>query len=128
MSDYTITNLDDVNDSAAAAGLGFGVVRFPRTDVGAEQTGFVHQRYFPGARQSFGHRHHRAEEVCFVISGSGAVKLDDGVHELRTHDIVRLAPHVTRSFAAGEDGLELLVFGPHHPSDGEVIQGYWDAS
>jgi mannose-6-phosphate isomerase-like protein (cupin superfamily) len=124
--DYTITNLEDVQDAAGAGGLDFGVVRFPRQSVGAEQTGFVHQRIFPGARQSFGHRHEQAEEVCFVISGSGAMKLDDGVHELREHDIVRLAPRVTRSFSAGPDGLELLIFGPHHADDGELIQGYWE--
>ena len=126
MSDYTITNLDDVPDAAAGAGIDFAVVRFPRGSVEAEQTGFAHQQIFPGARQSFGHRHENAEEVCLVLSGSGAVKLDDGVHELRTRDIVRLAPHVTRSFSAGPDGLELLIFGPHHPSDGELIQDYWE--
>jgi hypothetical protein len=37
---------------------------------------------------------------------------------------VRLAPRVTRSFSAGPDGLELLIFGPHHSGDGELIQDY----
>jgi quercetin dioxygenase-like cupin family protein len=127
MSDYTIKNLAEVKDAAAAGGLDFGSVRFPRTDVDAEATGFVHQTLNPGARQPFGHRHDRAEEVVFVVSGSGQVKLDDGVHELREHDILRLAPHVTRSFAAGPEGLEFLVFGAHHEGDGELIQDYWNS-
>jgi len=126
MSDYTITNLEEVEDTAAKHGLGFGVVRFPRTAVGAEHTGFAHQQLFPGARQSFGHRHRAAEEVYMVLSGSGAVKMDDGVHPLRAHDIVRVAPHVTRSFEAGPEGMELLAFGPHLDGDGELVQGYWE--
>jgi mannose-6-phosphate isomerase-like protein (cupin superfamily) len=127
MTDYTITNLEDVQDAAAAGGLDFGVVRFPRAAVGAERTGFVHQQIFPGAHQSFGHRHDQAEEVYFVISGSGRVKLDDGVHDLKAHDIVRVAPSVTRAFAAGPDGLELIGFGAHHENDGELVQGYWES-
>jgi mannose-6-phosphate isomerase-like protein (cupin superfamily) len=126
MSDYTITNLSDVEDSAAAAGLSFGIVRFPRKALGCERTGFAHQLYFPGRRQSFGHRHADAEEVYYVIAGSGAVKLDDGVHELRAQDLIRLAPHVTRSFEAAPGGLELLVFGARHEGDGEVVPGYWE--
>ena len=126
MTDYTITNLDDVDDAAAKGGLDFGVIRFPRKAVGAEHTGFVHQQIFPGARQSFGHRHDQAEEVYFVVSGSGQVKLDDGVHDLKSNDIVRLAPSVTRSFAAGPDGLELIGFGAHHENDGELVHGYWE--
>ena len=127
MSDYTITNLDDVEDAAAKRGLDFGVVRFPRLAVDAQETGFSHQQIFPGARQSFGHRHDKAEEVYFVISGAGSVKLDDGVHDLKAHDILRVAPHAMRSFAAGPDGLELLAFGAHHEHDGELVQGYWDS-
>lgn len=126
MSDYTITNLTDVEDSAAAAGLAFGIVRFPREALGCAQTGVAHQLYFPGRRQSFGHRHADAEEVYYVIAGSGHVKLDDGVHDLRAQDLLRLAPHVTRSFEAGPDGLELLVFGAHHAGDGELVQDYWE--
>jgi hypothetical protein len=35
---------------------------------------------------------------------------------------------VTRAFEAGEDGLELLVFGPRHQGDGEVVHGdFWAA-
>ncbi len=128
MSDYTITNLDDVEDAAAKGGLDFGVVRFPRTSVGAQRTGFAHQRIHPGSRQPFGHRHHQAEEIYFVISGSGEVKLDGEVHGLRARDMVRIAPAVMRAFAAGPDGLELLVFGDHHENDGEMVQGYWDGA
>jgi mannose-6-phosphate isomerase-like protein (cupin superfamily) len=126
ISDYTITNLDQVEDSATKRGLEFGSARFPREDVGAERTGFAHIALLPGRQQTFGHRHKDAEEVYFVISGSGAIKLDDGVHELRAHDIVRLAPAVTRSLRAGPDGMEVLAFGARHAGDGELVDGYWE--
>jgi len=127
MSDYTITNLDEVEDSAAKRGLDFGSVRFPREAVGAERTGFAHVVLAPGRAQPFGHRHEQAEEIHVVISGSGQVKLDDGIHDLRTHDIIRLAPGVTRSFRAGDDGLEFIVFGARHGGDGEIVAGYWES-
>jgi len=122
MPDYTITNLNDVEDQAP----GFGEVRFPRTAVDAADTGFAYQHLLPDTKQPFGHRHDKAEEIYFVISGSGSVKLDGDVKELRRHDILRIAPKVARSFASGSDGLELVVFGPHHEKDGELIDNYWD--
>jgi len=127
MSDYTITNLAEVDDSAAARGLDFGSARFPREAVGAERTGFAHITLLPGRQQSFGHRHTEAEEVYFVICGSGAIKLDDGIHELRAQDIVRIAPAVTRSFRGGPDGMEVLAFGARVAGDGELVEGFWDA-
>jgi hypothetical protein len=41
-------------------------------------------------------------------------------------DAIRVAPHVARAFEAGPEGLELLVFGPHHEGDGEVMRDdFW---
>lgn len=114
-------------DSAASHGLDFGSVRFPREACGAERTGFAHITLLPDRQQPFGHRHSEAEEVYFVISGSGAIKLDDGVHELRAHDIVRLSPAVMRSLRAGPDGLEVIAFGARHAGDGEMVDGFWEA-
>jgi hypothetical protein len=30
-----------------------------------------------------------------------------------------------RTFAAGPDGLELIVFGPHVKGDGEILETQW---
>ena len=127
MSDYTITNLDETKDFAAANGLGdAGVIRFPREAVDAEATGFGYLQLKPGKRHPFPHRHKNAEEVYIVLSGSGRVKLEDELRELSAHDILRVAPTVARGFEAGPDGMELLAFGARFEGDSEVVKDLWE--
>lgn len=123
---YTIKNLEAVEDVAKGHGLGEqGEARFARTDLEATQTGLSHQRLRPGKRQQFGHRHEQAEEVYVVLSGSGRMKLDDEIVEVSKLDAIRVSPETMRAFEAGEDGLEILVFGPHFAKDGEIAPGWW---
>lgn len=124
---YTHRNLDQLEDSAASAGLGeIQEARFASDELGAEQTGFSHHRVKPGKRQGFGHRHDEAEEIYLVVSGSGRVKLDDEIVEIAERDAVRVSPGVMRAFEADDGGLEMLAFGPRRPDDrGEVVQGWW---
>ncbi len=123
---YTLSNLDDVKDEAAEFGIGdVQESRFPYKDVEAETTGFAHHRIKPGMRVPFAHHHFDAEEVHFVLSGSGRAILDGEVVELRTMDVLRVSPEVTRGFEAGPDGMEYLVFGPRHESDGKIVEEAW---
>lgn len=123
---FTRVNLASVEDAAARHGFGeTGESRFPARDLEAERTGFAVHRLRPGRRQSFAHRHDAAEEIHVVISGSGRVKLDDEVVELSERDVLRVAPTVVRCFEAGEDGIEVLVFGARHEGDGEILPGWW---
>jgi mannose-6-phosphate isomerase-like protein (cupin superfamily) len=125
---YTLKQLTEVADAAPGFGIGeTQEVRFARADLDAEHVGFAHHRVKPGTRQGIGHKHHhpKAEEVYVVISGSGRVKLDDETFELAPLDALRVAPEVMRSFEAGPDGIEFLVFGPRHDGDGEAIPGWW---
>ena len=123
---YTLRNIADVEDSAKSFGLaGISEGRFANDDLETEATGVSHHRLLPGKRQPFAHRHERAEEVYLVLSGSGRVKLGDEIEPLRPLDAVRVAPGVIRAFEAGEDGLELIAFGPLHKGDGELLQGWW---
>jgi uncharacterized cupin superfamily protein len=126
-SPFTHANIEDVEDAAVRFGLGDRQeARFAADHVGAEQVGFSHHRVKPGKRQGFGHRHERTEEVYFVVSGSGLAKLDDAVVELRPRDVLRVAPGVTRAFAAGPDGLEVLAFSARARDDrGELLPGWW---
>ena len=124
---YTTKNLRDVDDIAPR--FGFEQVqeaRFPREDLGSETIGLAFHRVKPDCRQAFAHRHQQAEEVYVVLSGRGRMKLDDDVIEVQPMDAIRVAPNVWRAFEADGDGLELLVFGPRHANDGEVLEeDFW---
>ncbi|HEX5585365.1 cupin domain-containing protein [Gaiella sp.] len=123
---YAKTNLRTVKDSAAEHGLSeMQEARFPRADIGAEQTGLNYLRVKPSRREAFAHRHGKAEEIYVVLSGSGRVKLDDELVELAPLDAVRVSPGVARSFEAGPEGLEVLIFGPHVEGDGEMVDDFW---
>ena len=123
---YAKKNLRDVQDSAVEHGLSVAQeARFPRRDLGAEQTGLNYLIVKPGQREPFAHRHRTAEEVYVVLAGTGRVKLDDDLVELAPLDAIRVSPGVTRSFEAGPDGLQVLIFGPHVESDIEMVPGFW---
>jgi uncharacterized cupin superfamily protein len=120
-------NLCDVEDMAVKHGLSTTQeARFPAADLGAEQTGINYLIVKPGEREAFAHRHKSAEEIYVVLAGSGHVKLDDTLEELRPLDAVRVSRGVARSFQAGPDGLTVLVFGPHVKDEGELVADFWD--
>jgi Cupin domain len=57
-----------------------------------EQSGLCYQRIPPGYRFPYGHTHKEQEEVYVVVRGSGRMKLDDEIVELREWDAVRVPP------------------------------------
>jgi uncharacterized cupin superfamily protein len=118
---YTIINLMELENRATEGGSTLES-RFARGEINSEHIGVSHFRYAPGRRSSRGHSHREQEEVYVVLGGSGSVKLDDEVHELRRWDIVRVAPATIRGFSAGPDGLELLAIGSDRPEGGDGIQ------
>jgi mannose-6-phosphate isomerase-like protein (cupin superfamily) len=65
--------------------------------------------------------------VVVVLSGSGRVKIDDEIRDLRALDAIRIAPASGRAFEAGGGGLEFLVFGPHLRGDAVVDPTFWPA-
>ena len=126
MAPFTKKNLREVEDVAVEGGVSDNQeVRFAHGDLDAEQTGVSHQVVKPGKRHAFGHRHEDAEEIYVVLSGTGRVRLDEEIIEVGPLDAIRISPPVTRAFEAGSDGLELLVFGPRHQGDAEVVQDFW---
>jgi quercetin dioxygenase-like cupin family protein len=126
--DYTIKNLTEVEDLAASQGFGeVQEARFAHGDLDSEQSGISLQKVKPGKRHAFAHRHKDAEEIYVVIAGSGRVKLDDEVKEVKELDAIRVAPSVTRAFEADDDGLEILAFSPRAQGDAEIVQDFsWD--
>jgi len=128
---FTIRNLrDDVEDMAPRFGLSPGLEsRFAREALECEKSGVSYIRVAPGFRLPFGHRHRVQEELYVLVSGSGRIKLEDEVCDVRQWDVVRIAPEVMRAFEAGPDGAELIAFGAPAGGplgqDAEVVQGWW---
>jgi quercetin dioxygenase-like cupin family protein len=121
-SDYAIKNFEDIEPSGANGVDG----RFSRKFLDSTELGVSRWRYEPG-RQVAGHRHEVQEEVYTVINGSGRMKLDDEIIEIKQWDVIRVAPRVARGFEAGPDGLEIIAAGGSKPEggDGELVEGHW---
>jgi uncharacterized cupin superfamily protein len=130
MTQHTIKNLRDVEDSAPKSGMGeLMQARFAARDLGMQKSAISLQRLAPGATQPFGHHHKGQEELYVVIGGGGEVKLDEDVFQLKALDAVRVAPEVMRAFSAGPDGLEFLAYGApavvEPMQDVEMQQDWW---
>jgi mannose-6-phosphate isomerase-like protein (cupin superfamily) len=119
MADYTIKNLmTEVEDSAPGFGLSPPLeARFARKPLGAKKIGLSFERLEPNSRTPFGHEHHEQEEIYVVVEGSGRIKLDDEIREVRQWDAVRVSGDTVRNWEAGPDGLAVIVAGG--PSTGE---------
>ena len=127
MSDYTKVNLRDVEDMAPKFGHAPDMsARFATRDLGLESSGVSLQALAPNTRAPFGHREPEQEELYVVVRGSGRMKLDDEVIELRQWDAVRVPAGVARQSEAGPDGLEFLAFGaPREANKPEMLPGWW---
>jgi mannose-6-phosphate isomerase-like protein (cupin superfamily) len=128
MTDYAIRNLKDLDDSAVQFGLSPQVeARFARKALEAERSGVSYQRFAPGYRQGFGHRHADQEETYVILSGGGKIKLGDDVKDVGPLDAIRVPPRTRRAFEAGPDGLELIAFGAGESGDAEMLEDFWPA-
>ena len=120
MSGYTIVNLKEIEDSAGERAPGIEA-RFARKHLDSAHLGITYLRYEAGVRSPMAHSHREQEEAYVVVVGSGRVRLDDEIRELRQWDVVRVAPATVRAFEAGPDALELIAVGSDRPEGGDGI-------
>lgn len=120
MSDYAIINLKDIEDSAGERAPGVEA-RFARKQIDSEHLGVTYIRYEAGVRSPMAHSHREQEEAYVVIAGSGRVRLDDEIREVRQWDVVRVSPATIRAFEAGADGLEIIAVGSDRPEGGDGV-------
>jgi mannose-6-phosphate isomerase-like protein (cupin superfamily) len=118
MSAYKKVNLMELDDVVGDRAPGVEG-RFARKAMEARDLGVSHWRLVPNLRAPASHSHGEQEEAYVVISGSGRMRLDDEIVELRQWDVVRVAPEVTRGFEAGPDGLEYVAVGGPRPEEGD---------
>lgn len=126
MADYTHLNLLELDETVSAR-VPTIEGRFGRSSLGTAHVGVSHFRYAPNHHSVSGHRHREQEELYVVLSGSGRIRLEDDVVDLKALDTVRVAPTVIRALEAGPDGLEFLAIGSDRPEggDGEQIADFW---
>jgi quercetin dioxygenase-like cupin family protein len=126
MSGYVTKNLMEIDDLFEGPEIS---ARFSRKYIDSEHLGVSLFKYAPGFTATDGHHHEVQEEAYVVIAGSGRIKLDDEVVELRQWDVVRVSPEVVRGFEAGADGLEIIAVGADKPEGGDGVRdpGRWPA-
>ena len=120
MPDYAIVNLLDMDESVQGRVPGLEG-RFSRKQLGSRDLGVSHWRYAPNTRNPVGHSHREQEEAYVVVAGSGRVRLDDEIRDVRQWDVVRIGPPIIRAFEAGPDGLELIAVGGPRPEGGDGV-------
>jgi mannose-6-phosphate isomerase-like protein (cupin superfamily) len=120
MNSYTIVNLKELEDSAGERAPGIEA-RFARKHLESEHLGITYLRYAPNVRSPMAHSHREQEEAYVVVRGSGQIRLDDEIHELRQWDVVRIAPATIRAVEAGSDGMELIAIGSDRPEGGDGV-------
>jgi uncharacterized cupin superfamily protein len=86
--------------------------------AGTTGVGVNRIRIAPGKLPTPPHSHGASEELFYVLAGSGLAWQDGDVHEVRPGDcVIHRADHHEHTFVAGDDGLELLVYGTRHPTE-----------
>jgi mannose-6-phosphate isomerase-like protein (cupin superfamily) len=126
MSDYTLTNLKEIDDSAGDHAPNLEA-HFGRKHLNSEHLGVSYFRYGPNFRSPMGHSHREQEEVYVIVGGSGRIRLNDEIVELRPWDTVRVAPQTVRAFEGGPEGLEVIAIGADRPEGGDGIpaKDFW---
>jgi quercetin dioxygenase-like cupin family protein len=121
MSNWTIVNLLEIEDSAAGRMEGVEG-RFGRKHLGSRDLGVSLWRYAPNLRNPMAHSHREQEEAYVVIDGTGRIRLDDEIQDIRKWDVIRVAPGVVRAFEAGPDGLDVIAVGGPRPEGGDGVK------
>jgi mannose-6-phosphate isomerase-like protein (cupin superfamily) len=126
VSNWKIVNLLDVDDSAAGRLDGLEV-RMSRKHMESRDVGVSLFRYGPDVRNPMSHHHREQEEAYVIVSGSGRVRLDDEIKDVRQWDVIRVAPEALRAFEAGPDGMDVVAVGGPKPEggDGEISDVPW---
>ena len=104
MSDFTQKNFKEIDNLGRRPRARDVEARFARKHLDSEHLGVSYFRVPPDFRAPIGHRHREQEEAYVVVEGSGRLRLDDEIIDVRQWDVIRVAPDVVRAFEGGPDG------------------------
>src|SRR3954451_12678254 len=117
-----LVHWDDVGAQTRAAGEIAADWQDLGSAAGSRELGLRRVRIHPGRRGMTVHRHHAEEELFYVLGGTGLVWRAGVTHEVRAGDVLlEPAAGPAHALIAGEDGLDVLAFGPRLTAEvGEV--------
>ena len=126
MPGYTIKNLKEIDDSSGDNAPDVEA-RFARKHLDSEHLGVSYFRYAPGVPPDGRAQPPRAGRGIRRGRGSGRIKLDDEIRELRQWDVVRISPETVRALEGGPEGLEIIAVGADRPEggDGVRVEDWW---
>ena len=108
-----LAHWDDVDKRRNERGQMAGTWSNLGTAAGSYRCGVHRLELGPGEMPTPAHVHGEAEEIFYVLSGSGLTWMDEKAYEIRGGDcIVYKNFHEAHTIRAGDDGLDVLAFGP----------------
>jgi uncharacterized cupin superfamily protein len=120
-----IAHWDDVEKVRRERGQMAGTWSAIGAAAGTSRTGASRIELAPGEQPTPPHVHGEAEEIFYVLGGSGLTLLDDDAYEIRAGDcIVYKNFHEAHTIRAGDDGLDVIAFGAReYPPMSELPRG-----
>ena len=107
-----ITHWDDVEKWRNERGQMAGTWSNLGSPAGSFRYGVTRIELAPGEMPTPAHVHGEAEEIFYVLGGSGLTWMDEKAYEIREGDcIVYRNWHEAHTIRAGDDGLDVLAFG-----------------
>ena len=107
-----IAHWDDVEKIRRERGQMAGTWSALGAAAGSSRAGASRIELAPGEQPTPPHVHGEAEEIFYVLAGSGLTLLDDAAYEIRAGDcIVYKNTHEAHTVRAGDDGLDVIAFG-----------------
>lgn len=113
-----LAHWDDVEPVRQEAGDIRGAWQHLGDAAGSVGVGLNRIRVDAGCRSTALHMHGASEEIFYVLGGSGLLWQDEATHEVGPGDcIVHLRRANDHTLVAGDDGLDVLVYGTRHPTE-----------
>jgi uncharacterized cupin superfamily protein len=108
-----IAHWDEVEKRRNARGQMAGTWSNLGTAAGSYRCGVTRIELARGEMPTPAHVHGESEEIFYVLSGSGLTWMDEKAYEIRAGDcIVYKNFHEAHTIRAGDEGLDVLAFGP----------------
>jgi uncharacterized cupin superfamily protein len=127
-----ITHWDDLEKHRRDRGQMAGAWSMLGAAAGSWRAGANRIELASGEMPTPAHVHGEAEEIFYVLGGSGLTWLDGKAYEIRAGDcIVYKNFHEAHTIRAGEDGLDVVAFGAReYPAVSELPRGgsMWSAT